>query len=207
MGPGEFLRNQFHLYRLWILERPLRHDGVATEVLPPAAVELHFLDRHSRRDWICQHSSDNDWPQFRAALQHDHDLVVASSGGQALGWAWIGYERVHLTPLGRSILLPPGTGYLYEAYVRPAARGRGIGRALVGARCLVARQRGCDRLLTHVVEGNLASVHALQGHGFAITGRTHFIKALVVRMWTSSPLPAAPPALGASARSPATVQP
>jgi len=201
MGPGEFLRNQFHFYRLWILERSLRNDGAGTEIHPPAAVELRFLDRHSRRDWICQHASDTDWPQFRAALQHDHDLVVATSAGQALGWAWIGYERVHLTPLGRSILLPPGTGYLYEAYVRPAARRRGIGRALVGARCLCARQRGCDRLLTHVVEGNLASRRALEAHGFAITGRTHFVKALVVRMWTRSPLPAALPAAApASAR-------
>jgi GNAT superfamily N-acetyltransferase len=198
MGPGEFLRNQFHFYRLWILERSLRNDGVGTENHSPAAVELRFLDRHSRRDWICQHASDADWPQFRAALQHDHDLVVASAAGQALGWAWIGYERVHLTPLGRSILLPPGTGYLYEAYVRPAARRRGIGRALVGARCLCARQRGCDRLLTHVVEGNLPSLRALQAHGFAITGRTHFVKALVVRMWTRSPLPATLPAAGAA---------
>ena len=192
MGPGEFLRNQFQLFRLCILEGSLLRGGAEVAFVPPEHVELRFLDRHARRDWICQHATDADWPQFRAALQHDHDLVVATEAGLAVGWAWIGYEKVHLAPLGRSLLLPPGTGYLYEAYVRPGARRRGIGKALVGARCQRARQHGCDRLLTHVVEGNLASLRSLQAHGFAITGRTHFLKALVLRMWTRSPLPAAP---------------
>jgi hypothetical protein len=45
--------------------------------------------------------------------------------------------------------------------------------------------------LTHVVEGNTPSLRALQVHGFEITGRTHFLKALALRVWTRSPLPAA----------------
>jgi GNAT superfamily N-acetyltransferase len=107
-----------------------------------------------------------------------------------LGWAWIGYERVFLPPLGRDILLPEGTAYLYDAYVRPHERGQGVGHALVGARCERADRLGLERLLSHVVTGNAASVRALEAHGFGIVGRTLFVKALALKVWTREPLPA-----------------
>lgn len=190
MRPGEFLRNQFRYYRLCILERTLDGVPTASGSRSPSDVQVRFLDRHARRDWICDHASDHDWPQYRTALQHDHDLVVATHGKETLGWAWIGYERVFLPPLGREIRLADGTAYLYEAYVRTRARGRGIGRTLVGTRCLRAAERGSERLLTHVVEGNTASLRALRAHGFELRGRTRFFKALRLTMWTSTPLPA-----------------
>jgi ribosomal protein S18 acetylase RimI-like enzyme len=189
MGPAEFLRNQFRLYRLWILERDLGAGVEPTASEVPEGLEIRFLDRHARRDWICERASSRDWPQFRAALQHHHDLVVAREGEETVAWAWLGYERVYLPPLGREIHLPPGIAYLYEAYVRPASRGRGIGKALVGARCQQARAAGCERLLTHVLAGNQPSLQALRAHGFAVSGRTEFLKALALRVWTRDPLP------------------
>lgn len=192
MGPGEFLRNHFRFFRLWILERDTRSGGADSAADTPADVEVRVLNRVERRDWICSHASDAEWPQFRAALQHDHDLVVAKRDKTTVAWAWIGYERVFLTPLGREILVPAGTAYLYESYVRPSARRRGIGAALVAARCRRAAQVQCERLLTHVVDGNSASLRALRAHGFEVTGRTFFVKALALRMWTRSPLPATP---------------
>lgn len=189
MGPGDFLRTHFRVYRLWILERALG-PGPVPEPNAPAGVEIRFLDRHARRDWICQHAGNEaDWPQFRTALLHDHDLVVAMQGGQPVGWAWLGYGRVFLPPLGREICLPEGTAYLYEAYVRPLMRGRGIGTALVGARCAQAARLGHARLLTHVLAGNAPSLRALEHHGFVNSGRTHFLRALLLRVWMRSPLP------------------
>jgi GNAT superfamily N-acetyltransferase len=91
---------------------------------------------------VVQRGADSDWPQYRVALEHGHDLVLALRGGQTIGWAWLGTERVYLPPLGREIRLAPGTGYLYDAYVRPAERGRGIGRALVAVRCARADPTG-----------------------------------------------------------------
>ena len=191
MGPGDFLRTHFRLYRLWILERGAEH-GADAPPEAPAGIEIRFLDRHARRDWICQHAGNEmDWPQFRTALLHDHDLVVAIAEGQPVGWAWVGYERVYLPPLGREIRLPDGTAYLYEAYVRPAARGRGIGSALVGARCARAAGLGYAHLLTHVLDGNQPSLRALRRHGFRTRGRTHFLRVLLLRLWTRSPLPVA----------------
>lgn len=186
-----FWHNQFHLYRLWILERrakavvatPARGDSVAP------GVELHFLDRHARRDWVCQRGGDADWPQFRVALQLEHDLVLARRGDALLGWAWIGYERVFLPALGCEIRLAPDTAYFYDAYVRPAARGQGIGRDLVRMRCERVDDRRIERVLSHVLVGNEASLRALRVHGFETIGKTLFVRALALKLWTRQPLP------------------
>ena len=192
MGPGDFLRTYFRVYRLWILERGVGGNPATAPSPPPAGVEIRFLDRHARRDWICQHAGNEaDWPQFRTALLYDHDLVVATIEGQPVGWAWVGYGRVYLPPLGRDIRLPEGTAYLYEAFVRPAARGRGIGSALVAARCARAESHGYAHLLTHVLDGNEPSLRSLRRHGFRTSGRTRFLRLLLLRLWTRSPLPAA----------------
>jgi ribosomal protein S18 acetylase RimI-like enzyme len=191
MQTHRFWRDQFHAYRMWILERGPgagpAGDG-ATSL--PAGIDLAFLDRHARRDWVCLRGGDGDWPQFRVALLHDHDLVLARRGADILGWGWVGYERVYLPPLGREIRLAEGTAYLYDAYVRPAERGAGIGRALVGARCRRADAAGVGRLVTHVLVGNEPSLRSLRAHGFAVVGRTAFLRALALRVWTREPLPA-----------------
>jgi len=191
MRAQRFWRDQFHAYRMWILERPAPPaDSPRPVATTPPGVELQFLDRHLRRDWVCQRGADSDWPQYRVALEHSHELVLAKSGGQTIGWAWLGTERVYLPPLGREIRLAPGTGYLYDAYVRPAERGRGIGRALVAARCRLADERGLDRLVSHVLVGNAPSLRSLHVQGFETLGRTVFVRALALRLWTREPLPA-----------------
>jgi ribosomal protein S18 acetylase RimI-like enzyme len=200
--------DRFRAYRMWILERrpaaapsgappsssPERdrdalHSPAAADA-PDAPVHFVLLDRHARRDWVVHRGDETDWRQFRVALEHDHDIVVARRGDQALGWAWLGYERIYLAPLGSELRLSDGTGYLYDAYVRPAERGRGIGHGLVAARCRRADALGLDRLLSHVLVGNAASLRTLQSHGFATVGRTVFLRAPGLRMWTREPVPA-----------------
>ncbi len=156
----------------------------------PSGVTLRRLDRHARRDWVTQRTADSDWSQYRVALENEHELFLAERGDEVLGWAWIGYRHVFLAPLGRAIRLADGTGYLYDAYVRPTERGHGIGRALVAARVAHADAQAVTRLLSHVRIGNAASRRALEHEGFVVIGQTAFVRALALRLWTRKPLPA-----------------
>lgn len=186
MQPHEFLRRRFRLYRLWVLESRLDPQALAPPPVP-ADVRLRFLDRHERRDWILEHTSDADWEQYRTAIAHDHDLVLALRGDATLGWAWMGYDKVHLAPLGREIVLPRDVVYLYDCWVRPEERQHGLGRALVAARCRQALERSATSLLTHVVEGNHASRTALESNGFSVVGRTGFLRLPLLRLWVNPP--------------------
>ena len=59
--------------------------------------------------------------------------------------------------------------YLAELYVRPAARGAGIGRALLLAALDVARQRGADYIHLGTTEDDVAARHLYERIGFRRT--------------------------------------
>jgi ribosomal protein S18 acetylase RimI-like enzyme len=65
----------------------------------------------------------------------------------------------------------PALVHLYAMWVAPDARGSGAGRALVDAVVAWAAERGAQRLLTSVTEGNAAAAALYSAAGFADTGR------------------------------------
>ena len=74
------------------------------------------------------------------------DALVARLAGEAVGFAL--YFTNFSTWLGRRGL------YLEDLYVRPAARGRGVGRALLATLSQLAIERGCRRLEWWVLDWN-----------------------------------------------------
>jgi GNAT superfamily N-acetyltransferase len=72
--------------------------------------------------------------------------LVASLGGAPVGFAL--YFFNFSTFIGR-----PGI-YLEDLFVRPEARGRGVGRALLGRLAAIAVERRCGRLEWSVLDWN-----------------------------------------------------
>jgi GNAT superfamily N-acetyltransferase len=78
------------------------------------------------------------------------EVVLAEDEHQALGFAL--FFHSYSTFLGL-----PGI-YVEDLYVRPAHRGRGVGRALLRHLALLARERGCGRLEWSVLDWNEAAI-------------------------------------------------
>jgi ribosomal protein S18 acetylase RimI-like enzyme len=57
--------------------------------------------------------------------------------------------------------------YLAELYIRPPCRGRGLGRALMKATLLEARERGADTIEIGVDEPDLAARRLYESLGFS----------------------------------------
>ena len=74
------------------------------------------------------------------------EVVMADYGGESVGFALFFHN--FSTFLGR-----PGL-YLEDLYVRPAFRGKGIGRALLGYLAELAKKRNCGRLEWMVLDSN-----------------------------------------------------
>jgi GNAT superfamily N-acetyltransferase len=66
------------------------------------------------------------------------EVVIAEDAGEPLGFALFFHNY-------STFLAQPGI-YLEDLYVRPRARGRGVGRALLAHLARLARERGCGRL-------------------------------------------------------------
>jgi len=78
------------------------------------------------------------------------EVVIAEQGGEPVGFALFFHNY-------STFLAQPGL-YLEDLYVRPEARGRGIGRALLAHLARVARERECGRLEWWVLDWNEAAI-------------------------------------------------
>jgi len=85
------------------------------------------------------------------------EVVIAYDGGQAVGFALFFHN--FSTFVGR-----PGI-YLEDLYVRPQARGRGIGRALLAYLARLAKERRCGRLEWAVLDWNEPAIRFYKNLG------------------------------------------
>jgi L-amino acid N-acyltransferase YncA len=88
-------------------------------------------------------------------------VLVAEEDGRILGWASIG--------LYRERRCYDGVGE-FSVYIDRAARGRGVGRALLAQLIAEARSRGYWKLLSRVFPSNAASLALCRSLGFREVG-------------------------------------
>ena len=94
-------------------------------------------------------------------LRESGPLLVAADGERVLGWA-------RITPYSDRCVYA-GVGE-YAVYVAEAARGRGIGRALLDALCAEAQARGLHKLIGRMFAINAASRALARAAGFREIG-------------------------------------
>jgi GNAT superfamily N-acetyltransferase len=89
---------------------------------------------------------------------------VAEAGGEVIGTVGAGPSDV------------TGTAALTALWVAPAARGRGVGEALVNAVFEWAKAAGCEQVMLWVVEGNSAAESLYRRTGFRRTGSVQLVR-------------------------------
>ena len=90
-------------------------------------------------------------------------ILMAEDDGQPVGWAFA-YEitaEVFVVEAERRL------GFLAELFVRPEARGKGHGRALIEGCEDWSRQRGHKLLTVGVLAKNPSAIRAYEGAGYA----------------------------------------
>jgi L-amino acid N-acyltransferase YncA len=108
------------------------------------------------------------WESFDATRHPGHRLVAALDG-TIVGWA-------ALAPVSRR---PCYAGVVEDSvYVTAAARGRGIGKALMEALVAGADAAGIWTIQTSVFPENAASLNLHEGVGFRVVGRRERIAQL-----------------------------
>ncbi len=78
------------------------------------------------------------------------EAMVADAGGPLVGYAL--FFTTYSTFFGRPTI------YLEDLYVRPPARGRGIGKQLLATVAALAFERGCGRMEWAVLDWNEPSI-------------------------------------------------
>lgn len=107
-----------------------------------------------------QRRKDSEWSSLLIACTASSSEIalLAEAGRQAIGLA---YGR--LDPEASEV------AHLYSMWVEPAARRRGVGRALVDAVAAWARSARARCLVLRVTEGNTAAARLYEQAGFSPT--------------------------------------
>lgn len=82
------------------------------------------------------------------------DIVDATSG-ECVGGVWVG-------------LRPPHAAFVYDLYLRPSVRGRGLGRGAMRAAAEWCRARGVVRFGLSVAGHNTVAIHLYESLGFRV---------------------------------------
>ena len=124
--------------------------------------------------------SQRDLEDFRALLAAGRIAVVAWRGGRAVGYAWLA-ERLGPDVTRCPIPLTEGAAYVWDLYVVPAERSRGVGSALVAGRLALARELGYQEVWRMIAPHNLPSLRTLRAGGAArVVGEIRYLQMLGV---------------------------
>jgi ribosomal protein S18 acetylase RimI-like enzyme len=132
----------------WELMRDIRLRALADA--PFAFSSTHAAERDRPESFW---RSCANWSAPRGAA------FVAVEEGRAIALAGVYVDRAD-----------PSLAHLISMWVEPAARGRGLGRALVDRAIAWASQEGAARLELWVTETNGAALRLYESCGFALTG-------------------------------------
>ena len=101
------------------------------------------------------------WEEFDAARLPDHRFVGVGAGGAVAGWVACG--RVSARPVYAGVVE-------HSVYVSPAARGAGLGRALLAALIASCEAGGIWTIQSGIFPENAASLALHRAAGFRVIG-------------------------------------
>ena len=126
-------------------------------------------------------AASNHALSVEALARPEAEFLLARRAGTAVGC-------VALVPLGH------GAAEVKRLYVRPAARGVGIARALLAALEAQARERGCHRLLLETGVHQLDANALYERAGFTLCGPFAAYREDPFSRYYEKPLPSPPAA-------------
>ena len=101
------------------------------------------------------------WAEFSASRLPQHRFVALDAAGAVVGWVTASATSSRCTYAGV---------VEQSVYVRPAARGRGIGRLLLGALIASTEAAGIWTIQSGIFPENAASVALHRAAGFRVVG-------------------------------------
>jgi acyl carrier protein/GNAT superfamily N-acetyltransferase len=166
--------------RTFVLERELEEVGASAVEAPPGI---------TLRPYAAEDDLSGLWPSFaerhghrflRRSLEEGQIALVAAEGRRI-----VALDLLSATGEDEVRVESPQTCFGYWLTEAPAARGRGIGLALVAYSVQVARERGFRTQLTWVADDNTAMLAAAtQLLGFRSIGTATRLRVLGLTLWS-----------------------
>ena len=149
---------------------------------PELHVELLIEDKSRLISWLRAHHEKHPWmalpDELAVAVECGHIFAAFVLNGRIVGYVKVGLDRVYVHDFRRTIRFPTGDCFVYDTFVLPDFRRRGIAyRGLIEAMGQLKR-RGLLRIWCHIEGWNTGSLELFRRAGFQKVARVRFVRTL-----------------------------
>lgn len=138
--------------------------------------------------WLRDHHAEFGWlyiPQeIRLKEEEEHIYLVATYHKEIIGYIKIAVNEVYILDYEKTLRLPARTAMIYDTFVLPKHRRKGVGSALISESLKQLSLRGYEVVWCHIPPWNTASIRAYSNVGFKKVARIRFVKILGRKVWS-----------------------
>ena len=160
-----------HSSAIWH-ERDLTTDCPVSQA--DIAVRVVMDDLIGTVDWL--RSRPHDERELSLAVAGGHLLARADLPEGPIGCVKAGWGDVWVTDFLCCLRFPSDTAFIYDTYVAPAYRRKGVARALLAAVIKELASRSFRRVFCHIPEWNVASRRLYGSLGFVARRRIRVVR-------------------------------
>ncbi len=132
--------------------------------------------------WLKKHHQSFRWlyipEEIRLKNACEHYYPIAVHNGKIIGYIKIGIDRVYVRDFDRVLRLPARTAMVYDTFVLPDYRRKGVCSQLISASVKLLSDQGFESVWCHIPPWNRASTTAYSQAGFNKVARIRFAKIL-----------------------------
>lgn len=126
--------------------------------------------------------------EIEVGLKNNHYFPTVRYKGNIIGCAKVGMSRVYIADFERIINFPADMIFIYDTFVLPEYRGRGIAPYLISEIMKFAAAKGFRRIRCHIPDWNKASINAYTKIGFKKIKNIRCMRIMGSSILTSNPV-------------------
>lgn len=168
----------------WFQRSLMGSGDSARDAATPAELSVQIFDDDKSRliEWLRDHHREFPWMALPEELEQAQTSAHVFAGfvlaDHIVGYVKVGVDSVYVHDFRRVVRFPPGDCFVYDTFVLPGYRHRGIAYRGVMATMAELERRGLDRIWCHIEPWNAASLELFRRAGFQEMGRIRFVRML-----------------------------
>ena len=167
----------------------LKLDNPLSRFTPALNIQTDFMinKKYGLIDWLDKNKDSFPWiysnKEIESALSNKHLFVAVKYEKEIIGFVKIGIGPTYLRDFDKTFVLEPGTAFVYDTFILPAYRSRGLASYAVNEVALYLQKQGYNRIICHIEGWNTPSIKAFTKVGFTAKETIRFIKITFISFY------------------------
>lgn len=151
----------------------------------PNGYEVNFSETSKTIKYLKENNASYPFmyisKEINAALKNNHIYPALKKDNRIIGYIKLGLGTCWVVDFEKNIHLPQGYAFIYDSFVEPDFRGRGIGTAFIYQTVLFLREKEYHKIWCHVPLWNIESQKAYAKVAFVEESRVKYLRFFFLR--------------------------